>query len=123
MPPKILVVDDSQTMRRINISALKKIGITDIDQAENGADALKKAEVNAYNLILLDINMPIMDGHECLAELKSNEKTKDAAVIMVTSESRKEDIMKAVKAGAIDYLTKPFQLDSLEEKIRLHIQI
>jgi len=123
MSGKILVVDDSSTMRRINNRILKGIGITEMDEAENGVEALKKVASDTFDLILLDINMPVMDGFECLVELKKNEKSKDIPVIMVTSESKKEDIMKAIGAGASDYLSKPFDPDVLKEKISHHIEL
>ena len=89
MSVKILVVDDSLTMRRINIKSLKKLGFEDIDEAENGMVALDAAQKNDYQLILLDINMPIMNGFECLDALKKSEQTRDVPVIIVTSESNK----------------------------------
>ncbi len=113
---KILLVDDSKTMRRIQKNALGGIGFEDIEEAEHGEEALKKLSETDFNLILLDWNMPIMNGIDCLRAIKKGEK-KDTPVIMVTSESQKSNIIEAIQAGAANYIVKPFQPKILKEKI------
>jgi len=114
---KILLVDDSSTMRRIQKNTLVKIGYNEIDEAEDGEDALKKITANKYNLVLMDWNMPIMNGLDCLKKVKGDDALKDVPVIMVTSESEKSRIIEAIQAGASNYLVKPFQPDTLRDKI------
>jgi len=114
---KILLVDDSSTMRRIQKNTLVKIGYSEIDEAEDGEDALKKITAKKYNLVLMDWNMPIMNGLDCLKKVKADDALKDVPVIMVTSESEKSRIIEAIQAGASNYLVKPFQPDILKDKI------
>jgi len=114
---KILLVDDSSTIRRMQKTTLAKIGYSDIDESEDGKDALEKMAANNYGLVLLDLNMPVMDGLECLKKIKGNDSLKDVPVIIVTSESDKSKIIEAITAGASNYLVKPFLPDSLQDKI------
>ncbi len=114
---KILLVDDSNTMRRIQKNALGKIGFTDIDEAPDGAQALEKVKGNKYDLVLMDWNMPVMNGLDCLKAIKADPAIKSTPVVMVTSESEKTRIIEAIQAGAANYVVKPFQPDTLKEKI------
>ena len=115
---KILLVDDSSTMRRIQANTLNSLGYNDLVQAEDGADALKKLKENPdVNLVLLDWNMPNMNGLDCLKAIKADGTTKAIPVMMVTSEAEKTKIIEAVQAGASNYLVKPFDADSLKAKI------
>ncbi len=114
---KILLVDDSSTMRRIQKNTLAKIGYTEVDEAEDGEEAFKKISQTAYEVVLMDWNMPIMNGLDCLKKVKGNDATKNVPVIMVTSESEKSRIIEAIQAGAANYVVKPFQPDTLKEKI------
>jgi len=115
---KILLVDDSSTMRRIQANTLNSLGYADLVQAEDGADALKKLKENPdVKLVLLDWNMPNMNGLECLKAIKADGDTKAIPVMMVTSEAEKTKIIEAVQAGASNYLVKPFDADSLKAKI------
>ncbi len=114
---KVLLVDDSNTMRRIQKNQLAKLGITEIVEAENGQDALDKVKSESPELVLLDWNMPVMDGITCLRTLRqSDKKTK---VIMCTSESEKEKVVEALKSGANDYMVKPFDPETLKEKLNM----
>ena len=115
---KILLVDDSSTMRRIQANTLTGLGYTDLVQAEDGADALKKLKDNPdVKLVLLDWNMPNMNGLDCLKAIKADPGTKAIPVMMVTSEAEKTKIIEAVQAGASNYLVKPFDAESLKAKI------
>lgn len=115
---KILLVDDSSTMRRIQANTLNSLGYNDLVQAEDGADALKKLKENPdVKLVLLDWNMPNMNGLDCLKAIKADGGTKGIPVMMVTSEAEKTKIIEAVQAGASNYLVKPFDADSLKAKI------
>ncbi len=106
---KIMIVDDSITMRRIEALNLKKAGYTDIVEAEDGKDALNiLATVHGLpDVILLDWNMPEMSGIEVLRKIKSDPALKEIDVIMVTTEAEKERVLEALKNGASGYLVKP----------------
>jgi two-component system chemotaxis response regulator CheY len=114
---KILVVDDFSTMRRIVINILHRLGYQDVVEAENGADALKKLKAGSFELVISDWNMPTMTGIELLQAVRSDDTLKETPFLMVTAEGRKENIIAAVKAGASNYVIKPFNQATLEEKI------
>lgn len=114
---KILLVDDSNTMRRIERNALERLGMTDIQEAQDGADALLKLAAGEFDLVLMDWNMPNMTGIEALKVMKADPKVKTPPVIMVTSEAEKSRIVEAIQAGAADYVVKPFEPDTLQKKI------
>jgi len=115
---KILVVDDSSVIRKI-IKAIIDILQMETIEAQDGIEALEilSEKHNEINLVLLDWNMPEMSGYDVLVEIKSNPQYRDIPVMMVTTEGQKSSIVAAVKAGAINYLTKPFSSEELEIKI------
>lgn len=115
---RVLFVDDSPTMRRIIANSLKKIGVTDLIEAENGIDALDKLKDNPVDLILLDWNMPEMNGEQLAKELKADQKYRDIPILMVTTRGTQEDVITAVKIGVDGYIVKPFTPEVLKEKIR-----
>ena len=115
---KVLVVDDSAVMRQIIKKNLKELGFGELLEAENGAAGLKKAGEEPVDLIVSDWNMPNMTGLEFLKAVRADASLKGIAFIMVTSESDKEKIMEAVKAGVNQYNVKPFNAIQLEEKIK-----
>ena len=115
---KVLVVDDSAVMRQIIKKNLKELGFTELSEAEDGAAGLKKAGEEPVDLIVSDWNMPNMTGLEFLKAVRADAGLKGIAFIMVTSESDKEKIMEAVKAGVNQYIVKPFNAIQLEEKIK-----
>ncbi|MGB9713265.1 MAG: response regulator [Dissulfurimicrobium sp.] len=118
---RALVVDDSQSMRNIVKSGLKKMNLFDeIVEAENGLRALEKLENEGpFDLVLLDWYMPEMEGFDCLLNIRKREEWNDTKVMMVTTENQQENIIRAVMAGANEYLMKPFNADMLEEKVRM----
>lgn len=116
---RFLVVDDFSTMRRIVRSLLKESGYADVDEAEDGAVALKKLLASKFDFVVCDINMPNMNGFELLDEIKKTDSLKHIPLLMVTAEARKEDILLAAKSGAAGYIVKPFTKAILEEKISL----
>ncbi len=112
---KVLLVDDSRTMRNIQKSALAEIGYTDIVEACDGQDALSRVKADTPELILLDWNMPNMDGLSFLKAFRVENKT--TLVIMVTTEAEKSRVVEAIKAGVNNYLVKPFTPDQLNQRI------
>ncbi len=118
----ILLVDDSSTMRRIQKNVLENVrhGQGDvIEEGKNGLEALAKLEAGTFDLLLMDWNMPELSGIDALKKIRNhpNEKVKNVKIIMVTSESEKDRILEAIKAGANDYMVKPFTDNLLREKI------
>ncbi len=111
--PTILVVEDSPTMRQLISFAMKRVQNSRVIEATDGVDALKKLSQEKVDLILADINMPVMDGLKLLSLLKSNPSYKDIPVIMITTEGAEEDRKKALSIGANAYLTKPIQTQEL----------
>jgi two-component system chemotaxis response regulator CheY len=114
-----LIVDDSVTMRRIIKNTLQKLGFKNFLEAGNGAEALDvmgKAKDN-IDLILLDWNMPEMDGLEFLKIIKSSDDYKEVPILMVTTEAAKEDILTALKHGVNNYVVKPFTPETLQSKV------
>ena len=112
---KILLVDDSRTIRNIQKNVLKKLGHTDIMEAEDGVIALAKFQEEVPDLILIDWNMPNMDGITLIRKIR--EINKDVPMIMCTTEAEKSRVLEAIKAGVNNYIVKPFTVDSLGEKI------
>ena len=116
---KVLLVDDSMTMRKIQKRALAAMGIEDIIEAANGREALAQIAEHKgeFDFILCDINMPEMDGIETLTRIRENPETKKLPVIMCTSVAEKSQVLNAIKAGASSYVVKPFRPDDLKGKI------
>lgn len=115
---KVLVVDDSRAIREIEKRYLEELGF-EVFEAQNGEEALKVLEENPdIKLILLDWHMPIMNGYECLLRIRSNPKWVDLKVMMVTTENQQRNVVEAIRAGANEYLMKPFDKEMLEVKIR-----
>lgn len=119
---KILLVDDSAAMRQIQKKILVGLGIAQIVEAGDGQAAVKAAETEKPDLIMMDWNMPVMTGIEALKQIKANPELKAIPVIMVTSESEKSNIMEAIKAGAANYVVKPFNGASIREKIEPYLK-
>jgi two-component system chemotaxis response regulator CheY len=116
---RILLVDDSTTMRRIQKNTLEKLGFTDVVEAVDGADAVGKlSAMGKFDLVLMDWNMPNMTGIEALKKIKADPAIKATPVIMVTSESEKNKIMEAIQSGAASYVVKPFEAETLMSKIK-----
>lgn len=114
---KVLVVDDFSTMRRIVKNLLKQLGYTDIEEAEDGAQAYSKLQNGGFGFVVSDWNMPNMDGLELLKKVRSDSQLKDLPILMVTAEAEKEKVITAIQAGVNNYIVKPFTGEVLKEKI------
>jgi two-component system chemotaxis response regulator CheY len=119
---RFLVVDDFSTMRRIVKGLLKDMGCNNVEEAEDGVQALSKLKSQPFDFVVSDINMPNMTGFELLASIKADDAIKHLPVLMVTAEARKEDIVLAAKSGAAGYIVKPFTKATLEEKVQKILQ-
>ena len=115
---KILTADDSIIMRRVIAGAAGMLGY-ELLEAKNGSEALALLKQNKDDvaLILLDWNMPVMDGYEALCRIRSDEAYKKIPILMVTTESEKKSVVKAIQAGANNYLAKPFEKEELSKKM------
>lgn len=114
---RFLVVDDFATMRRIVRNLLKELGFNNVDEAEDGADALNKLTAGDFGFVISDWNMPNMDGLELLKAIRASATMARLPVLMVTAEAKKENIIAAAQAGASGYVVKPFTAAILEEKL------
>ena len=114
---KILVVDDYATMRRIVRNLLTQIGYTDIDEAGDGVSALAKLRESKFGLIISDWNMEPMTGLQLLKEIRADAKLAATPFIMVTAESKTENVIAAKQAGVNNYIVKPFNAETLKKKI------
>lgn len=118
MALKFLIVDDSQTMRRIVVNSLKNLGYEDFVEASDGKDALLKLSADeTINFVITDWNMPVLSGLELIKAIRSDGKMGNTPVLMVTTRGVKDDIIEALKAKVNNYVVKPFTPAILREKI------
>lgn len=113
----ILVVEDSATMRRIIVGLLDRLGFREVDEAENGQEGFDMACKKRYSIIISDWDMGPVDGLEFLSKLKAREEMKDIPFIMISSISRAEDVVRAKAAGVNAYIVKPFDAETLLQRI------
>lgn len=117
MTMPILVVDDYKTMIRIIRNLLKQIGFENVDDAADGQEAYEKMQKNKYGLVISDWNMEPMTGYELLQKVRADETMKSTPFIMVTAESKTENVVAAKKAGVNNYIVKPFNAGTLKSKM------
>ena len=113
----VLVVDDYGTMVRIIRNLLRQLGFSDIDDAADGAAALEKINNRRYGLVISDWNMEPMTGYDLLRNVRANPALETIPFIMVTAESKTENVIAAKKAGVNNYIVKPFNAQTLKSKI------
>lgn len=113
----VLVVDDYQTMVRIIRNLLKQIGFEDVDDASDGTAALDRLRKRSYGLIISDWNMQPMSGYELLRRVRAEPETRALPFIMVTAESKTDNVIAAKRAGVSNYIVKPFNALTLKSKI------
>lgn len=114
---KILVVDDSSTMRRILKQTLGRCGFNDVTEAGDGADALAKCQAAQFECVLTDWNMPVMDGMELTINLRKLPNYSATPIMMITTEGGKQDVIEALTQGVNQYIVKPFNQDILQAKM------
>jgi two-component system chemotaxis response regulator CheY len=113
----VLVVDDYSTMIRIIRNLLRQLGFVDVDDASDGASALAKMSAKRYGLVISDWNMEPMTGYDLLRQVRANPELGTTPFIMVTAESKTENVIAAKKAGVDNYIVKPFNAQTLKAKI------
>ncbi len=113
----ILVVDDYKTMLRIIRNLLKQLDFNNVDEATDGSAALQKLRNNDYGLVISDWNMEPMTGLQLVREVRSDKKLKALPFIMVTAESKTENVVAAKEAGVSNYIVKPFNAETLKQKM------
>lgn len=115
---KYLIVDDFSTMRRITRGLLKELGITNVDEAEDGAQALAKLRTGHFDFVITDWNMPNMTGIQLLKNIRADDKLKHLPVLLITAEAKKENIVEAAENQASGYIVKPFTAGTFSEKLK-----
>ena len=116
---KVLVVDDSSTMRRIIVNTLARLGYKDVVQGADGVEAWEAMQKNPdIGVVITDWNMPNMNGLELVKKIRAEEKYADIPIIMVTTEGGKAEVITALKAGVNNYIVKPFTPQVLKEKLQ-----
>ena len=114
---KVLIVDDYKTMLRIIRNLLKQIEVNDVEEASEGSEALAKLRAGNFGLVISDWNMAPMTGLELLQQVRQDTRLKATPFIMVTAESKTENVIAAKQAGVSNYIVKPFSAETLKEKL------
>ena len=117
MNMQILIVDDYKTMLRIIRNLLKQLGFNNVDEASDGGEALGKLRQKSYGLVISDWNMEPMTGLQLLREVRADENMKNLPFIMITAESKTENVIAAKEAGVSNYIVKPFNAATLKAKL------
>lgn len=112
---KVLLVDDSGTMRTIQRRCLNKLNVNEVVEADNGQTGLNEFQSQQFDVVLTDWNMPVMDGLTFVKNMRAENKT--VPIIMITTEAERSRVVDAIQAGVSDYLVKPFTPDKLKEKL------
>jgi len=113
----ILIVDDYKSMLRIIRNLLKQLGFNNVDEAMDGSSALQKLRAKEYGLVISDWNMEPMSGIDLLKEVRADNKLQGVPFIMITAESKTENVVAAKEAGVNNYIVKPFNAATLKEKL------
>lgn len=113
----VLIVDDYKTMLRIVRNLLKQINFHNVDEASDGVEALKKLRAGEFGLVISDWNMAPMTGLELLQEIRADPRLSPTPFIMITAESKTENVVAAKQAGVSNYIVKPFNAETLQAKI------
>ena len=120
---KILIIEDSPTMRQLISFALKRLQGVRIVEANDGVDGLKKLSADRFDLILTDINMPIMDGLKLVSLVRKDANYRNTPIVVITTEGAQEDRERALALGANDYITKPIQAGRILDMARTMLKI
>jgi CheY-like chemotaxis protein len=114
---RVLLAEDNLFNQKVAITMLKKLGFHEVDIASNGQEVLDRLAINHYPLILMDCEMPVIDGYEATRQIRRNEATREqhSIIVAMTAHALPEDRARCIASGMDDYITKPFKLDTLQE--------
>jgi len=115
---RILIVEDSPTMRQLLVFALRRLAGVDIVEAQDGMDGLRKLSSDHFDLALIDINMPVMDGLKLIGLMRGEDELREVPVVVITTEGAEQDRERALRLGANAYLTKPIQANRVLAVVR-----
>ena len=115
---RILIVEDSPTMRQLLVFALRRLPGVDIVEAQDGMDGLRKLSSDHFDLALIDINMPVMDGLKLIGLMRGEDELRNVPVVVITTEGAEQDRERALRLGANEYLTKPIQANRVLSVVR-----
>jgi two-component system chemotaxis response regulator CheY len=115
---RILIVEDSPTMRQLLVFALRRLAGVDIVEAQDGMDGLRKLSSDHFDLALIDINMPVMDGLKLIGLMRGEDELREVPVVVITTEGAEQDRERALRLGANEYLTKPIQANRVLAVVR-----
>jgi two-component system chemotaxis response regulator CheY len=115
---RILIVEDSPTMRQLLVFALRRLKNVEVVEAQDGMDGLRKLSSDHFDLALIDINMPVMDGLKLISLMRGEDTLKDIPIVVITTEGADEDRQRALNLGANEYLTKPIQANKVLQLAR-----
>ena len=113
MGHRILIVEDSPTMRQLLVFALRRLKDVEIVEAQDGMDGLRKVSSDPFDIALIDINMPVMDGLKLISLIRGDDSLKEIPIVVITTEGANEDRDRALKLGADEYLSKPIQANKV----------
>jgi two-component system chemotaxis response regulator CheY len=120
---RILIVEDSPTMRQLLVFALRRLKNVEVVEAQDGMDGLRKVSSDPFDLALIDINMPVMDGLKLISLMRGEDSLKDIPIVVITTEGADEDRQRAMNLGANEYLTKPIQANKVLHLARALLKV
>ncbi len=120
---RILIVEDSPTMRQLLVFALRRLENVEVVEAQDGMDGLRKVSSDAFDLALIDINMPVMDGLKLISLIRGEDSLKHIPIVVITTEGADEDRQRAMTLGANEYLTKPIQANKVLQLARALLKL
>jgi two-component system chemotaxis response regulator CheY len=115
---RVLIVEDSPTMRQLLVFALRRLRDVEIVEAQDGMDGLRRVSSDHFDIALIDINMPVMDGLKLIRLMRGEDALKTIPIVVITTEGASEDRERAMALGANEYLTKPIQANRVLEVVR-----
>ncbi len=120
---RVLIVEDSPTMRQLLVFALRRLKDVEISEAHDGMDGLRRVTNEHFDIALIDINMPVMDGLKLISLIRGEESLKDIPIVVITTEGASEDRDRALALGANEYLTKPIQANKVLSVVRALLKV
>jgi two-component system chemotaxis response regulator CheY len=120
---RVLIVEDSPTMRQLLVFALRRLKDVEIVEAQDGMDGLRRVSNDHFDIALIDINMPVMDGLKLIRLMRGEDNLKSIPIVVITTEGASEDRERAIALGANEYLTKPIQANRVLEVVKSLLKV